>query len=214
MPVIEIHFPLTGNTIPVDHSYMLYSAISRLIPEIHENPHIGLHPVNGNLTGNRELSIGKNSRLKFRLPTEAIPIILPIAGKTLSIKGNSITVGVPLSTNLIPAANLYSRLVIIKGFMEPESFLDAVKRQLESLEINGIPSLIEQFDICESNRDNNTGTRSPYLRRTIRVRDKEIVGFAVKVNNLTAEESIRLQEEGIGGRRRFGCGLFVPLKGE
>ena len=40
--------------------------------------------------------------------------------------------------------------------------------------------------------------------------DKEIVGFALRVEELTAEESIRLQEKGIGGRRRFGCGIFVP----
>ena len=27
-----------------------------------------------------------------------------------------------------------------------------------------------------------------------------------------ARESITLQEHGIGGRRRLGCGIFVPLK--
>ena len=30
------------------------------------------------------------------------------------------------------------------------------------------------------------------------------------VGGLTAEESICLQERGLGGRRRMGCGLFVP----
>ena len=43
--------------------------------------------------------------------------------------------------------------------------------------------------------------------------NKEIVGFAVRVEDLTAEESIGLQEAGIGGRRRFGCGVFIPASG-
>jgi len=30
------------------------------------------------------------------------------------------------------------------------------------------------------------------------------------VNGLTAEESIKLQEIGLGGRRHMGCGIFVP----
>jgi CRISPR/Cas system CSM-associated protein Csm4 (group 5 of RAMP superfamily) len=29
---------------------------------------------------------------------------------------------------------------------------------------------------------------------------------------LKAEESIRLQEEGLGGRRRMGCGVFVQMR--
>jgi CRISPR/Cas system CSM-associated protein Csm4 (group 5 of RAMP superfamily) len=28
------------------------------------------------------------------------------------------------------------------------------------------------------------------------------------VSELTAEESIRLQEHGLGGRRKMGCGVF------
>jgi CRISPR-associated protein Cas6 len=94
--------------------------------------------------------------------------------------------------------------------MEPESFLQAVQRQLDSMDIKGRPFLVEQADVAEVNRDAKSGTRSPVLRRTIRIRDKEIVGFALRVEELTAEESILLQEKGIGGRRRFGCGIFIP----
>jgi CRISPR-associated protein Cas6 len=53
--------------------------------------------------------------------------------------------------------------------------------------------------------------RSPLLRRTLQIRDKVIVGFAVEVGALTADEALILQEQGLGGRRRFGCGIFVPV---
>jgi hypothetical protein len=31
--------------------------------------------------------------------------------------------------------------------------------------------------------------------------------------DLTAEESLRLQQHGLGPGRYFGCGLFIPCKG-
>jgi CRISPR-associated endonuclease/helicase Cas3 len=46
----------------------------------------------------------------------------------------------------------------------------------------------------------------------LRIRDREIVGFALHVDGLGATDSLRLQATGIGGRRRFGCGVFAPTK--
>ena len=46
----------------------------------------------------------------------------------------------------------------------------------------------------------------------IQIKDKSIVGYALRVVGLTAEESIRLQETGLGGRRRMGCGVFLPIE--
>jgi hypothetical protein len=34
----------------------------------------------------------------------------------------------------------------------------------------------------------------------------------VIIEGLTAEESLTIQEKGIGGRRHMGCGVFVPLR--
>ena len=33
---------------------------------------------------------------------------------------------------------------------------------------------------------------------------------AVNIRDLNEEDSLKLQEVGIGGRRRMGCGIFVP----
>jgi len=33
----------------------------------------------------------------------------------------------------------------------------------------------------------------------------------VLIEGLTAEESLTVQEHGLGGRRHMGCGLFVPF---
>ena len=48
-------------------------------------------------------------------------------------------------------------------------------------------------------------------RRTIRIHGKEVVGYELIIEGLTADESIAIQTAGLGGRRHMGCGVFVPL---
>ena len=210
MPKVDIQFPLLGRDIPVDHGYHLFAAVSEIVPEIHDDRKIGIHSINGRLIGNRLLALTDRSRLSIRIPSDRIKSLLPLAGQTLVIGGHKIRIGVPSIRALIPKSRLYSRLVIIKGFTQAEEFLKAAERQVTNLGIRGKLCLIKQFQVACTNKERKAGTRSPYLRRTIRIGDKEIVGFALRVEALTEEESIRLQEEGIGGRRRFGCGLFIP----
>lgn len=212
---VDVQFRLVGSDIPADHGYCLLSALARIVPALHGDDEVGVHPIGGNLVGNRRLALTERSRLSIRIDVDRIAEVLPLAGALLSIDGSPIRVGTPQTRALVPAPRLYSRLVVIKGFLEPEAFLDAARRQLEALSIRGQPQLVPQPHAVAANRDKRTGTRSPYLRRTIRIHDREVVGFALRVQDLTAEESIRLQEHGLGGRRRFGWGIFVPdRKGE
>ena len=208
--IVDVSFRLIGNLIPVDHGYQLFSAVSKIIPELHGDEEIGLHPVSGQITGNRCLALSEKSSLTIRLAADRIHQILTVAGKKLRIGEYEVRIGVPKTRALTPSACLYSRLVIIKGFMEPELFLDAARRQLDALNIKGKPFLVEQPHVVQANDGKQTGSHSPFLRRTIQIRGKEVVGFALKVNGLSAEESILLQEKGLGGRRRFGCGIFIP----
>ena len=212
MPHVDVQFPVHGTLIPVDHGYHLFSAASQIIPALHGDAEMGIHPMSGTPMGNRCQAITERSCLTIRLPAERIKEVLPLAGKALNLGEHTVRVGVPYTRALIPSPRLHSRLVIIKGFTEPEPFLEAVQRQLSALEVQGKASLIEQAHAERANQARQGGSHSTFLRRTIRIRDKEIVGFAVKLSTLTAEESMLVQERGIGGRRRFGCGIFVPIR--
>jgi CRISPR-associated protein Cas6 len=211
--MIDLSFQITGTEIPADHGYALFAAISRLVPAVHGDEGIGVHPISGRLVGNRRMSLTERSRLTIRVDTTRVAELLPLAGQSLDLNGARIRVGVPHTHSLVPAARLYSRLVVIKGFLEPDGFLEAACRQLHELEVHGEASLVPQPEAVVANTA-SSGSRSPFIRRTLRIRDKEIVGFALRVQGLTAEESIRLQEHGLGGRRRFGCGLFMPDRRE
>jgi CRISPR-associated protein Cas6 len=130
--------------------------------------------------------------LAIRLPQDQIRPVLKLAGKIADVDGHALRIGVPNARALLPVANLRARLVTIKGFLDAESFVEAAKRQLHSL------GIAREFLLG--------------IRRTLRVKDKQVVGFEVAVTELTAEESLILQERGLGGRRRMGCGVFVPTE--
>jgi CRISPR-associated protein Cas6 len=206
---VDVQFRVLGTEVPADHGYLLLSTLARIVPDLHGDDAVGVHPIGGRLIGNRRLALTDRSRLTIRIETERIAQVLPLAGKSLVIDGSPIRVGTPQTQALIPAPRLYSRLVVIKGFLEPEPFLDAARRQLEALAIHGEAQLVPQPAVAAANQGRPSGSRSPFLRRTIRIHDRDVVGFALRVQDLTAEESIALQEHGLGGRRRFGCGILI-----
>jgi CRISPR-associated protein Cas6 len=51
-------------------------------------------------------------------------------------------------------------------------------------------------------------------RRVVRIKGVAITGYSLLVTELSAADSIKLQESGLGGRRHLGCGFFVPAKRE
>ena len=190
MQNIDLAFRLIGSTVPVDHGYALYAALSRVVPDLHNTAPVGVQPIRGVYSGNGDLRLSDSSRLVLRLPDGDIQLYLKLAGKVLDVAGHRLSIGVPEVRTLSPVARLRARLVTIKGFLEAAHFLAAVRRQLDNLKVACAPMVGQ--------------------RRTFRVRDKQVVGFEVMAVGLAPEDSIRLQENGLGGRRKMGCGVFVP----
>jgi CRISPR-associated protein Cas6 len=204
MPVIDLSFVLVGTTFPLDHGYPLFSALCRVVPALHGDRRIGVHPTRGRQTARGLLTLTDRSRLKLRLPSEEIAPFIALAGQSLDLEGHHLRVGIPQVETLTPAANLASRLVTFRHALDPTVFEDRVRREFARLEIAATPQLVP------SPRPKWEGQP---LRRVMRIKDRRVVGYALRVFGLTAEESIRLQEAGLGGRRRMGCGVFVPVGG-
>jgi CRISPR-associated protein Cas6 len=190
---------------PADHAYALYSALAALIEGLHSDERLCMiAPIPGLYVGNGRLQIQSNkSRLWLRLHADDIPRFLPLVGQEIQIGGQALKIGVPQVRSLVPASALIARTVTIKGFKEPGPFLEAAQRQLDALSFQaelGIPLVREGKHEGEPRR------------RVVRIRDKRIVGFTLQATGLTAQDSIMLQESGLGGRRHLGCGFFIPLK--
>jgi CRISPR-associated protein Cas6 len=201
LPYIELSFSILGQTLPADHGYALYSSISHLCPQLHEQDWLILHTIMGIPDGKGKIYLTEKSRLRIRIPGDMVPAVYPLAGKALTIGNHLIRLGIPQIFVLQPSSRLRSRIVVIKGFQEPEPFLLAAQRQIEALGIQGrvwIPM----------NADREAD------RKTIKIKKYTVVGFGLEVADLSDEDSIRLQIAGCGGKRRMGCGVFVPTRGE
>lgn len=212
MVTIDLTFALRGSEIPADHGYVLFSAISHVVPSLHGDEAIGIHPVAGMLVGGRLLRITSRSRLVLRMDSERVREAMPLSGKRLSIDGHEVSVGLPVPMVLRPAPALRSRVVVIKGFLEVEPFVEACRRQLAAMMVMGEVRVSTRAS--SEPLEHGKGHDAPFVRRTLRVRDKVIVGYATEVHGLSPTDSIKLQEAGLGGRRRFGCGVFVPFEGD
>lgn len=211
--VFDLSFRITGNYIPYDHGYALYSALARFNPAWHEAAWLGVHPING-LAIKDTVRLTRFSRLRLRTPSEKLAELIRLAGKRLRLESRShhyeIMIGVPEVLPLRPLPTLRARCMTIKiseventeHGPNREMFLAAARKQLAARSIAGDLWIDETLD---------TQGRE-CSRRVLRIKNKTIVGYAVTVSNLSDEDSLRLQVEGLGGRRKFGCGLFMPLR--
>lgn len=198
-PCINVSFSLAGKQLPADHGYLVYSAISRSTPSLHGIDWLAIELISGLPSGRGLIALPEHGvSLRLRIPADHYGDVLRLAGKRLDIGGHQIRLGLPVARPVQPAPSLYARIVTIKKFTEPEAFLEAVQRQLESLDVVGQAELPR----------NKQGR---YRRRIVTIHGKSVVGFSVAVHDLNDENSLKLQAIGIGGRRAMGCGIFNPI---
>lgn len=201
MPVVDLSFKVRGGTIPLDHGYQLFSAVSRVLPHIHNLPKVGIHPIKGVRIEPRVLNLNDSSKLTLRIDSETIGDYLALAGSEIDLNRHLVSIGVPSIFPLTPSANLAARMVTLKGMTTSDVFLESVKRAMSELHVQGNPEFV--------NHISDDLTPNP-VRRVLRIQGRTIVGFALRITGLSAEESLRLQENGLGGRRHMGCGIFIP----
>lgn len=198
---VDLAFPLEGKSLPLDNGYLVYSALSRICPNIHKLKNLSIHPIAGIPQSNKQLQLTKSSKLQIRLPIDLIPSIYEfLAGQTFVIGQNQFNLGIPEFKPLLPFPSLYSRLVIIRGQTKPPSFLQSAHRQLKELGIQG--------KMMFATRANGKPQQRQLTMRK-EIGTFPLKGFGVKVSDLSEEDSLTLQQHGIGGKHKMMCGVFV-----
>ena len=218
MPIIDLSLAIKGATIPLDYGYALFGALSRIVPQIHGDRRIGVHPIRGIRREPRRLTLVPQSRLRLRMPIEEIATYLALVGTEIDLDGSRLRVGIPRMVpgpdgkrltiepirveQLRPSSELTSRLVTIGQISESSAFEESLRRQLTGLGVAAEPNFLPSTDQLN---------RGGPARRVLRIKQRKIVGYPIRIFGLTAEESLIVQEHGLGSRRRMGCGLFVPM---
>jgi CRISPR-associated protein Cas6 len=193
---IDLFFQVIGELVPLDHGFALYSAICKATEEtpggswLHGANDVGLIPIRGTPGAAHQLILNRQARFGLRMPAADIPRALTLAGRRLRLAGTTIRAGTTTAEALIPASTLYARIVTTRNGEDESRFDTEITRQLGALGIHGRP------------------IRG--ARRVVRIHEKKIIGHELLVTELTAGDSIVLQEKGLGGRRKMGCGVFQP----
>ncbi len=175
----EAEFPLERGTLNPRYGYFLFAALVRLGVIQHAEPTLQILP--------RERSfVVRASQDRLREIVAAMP-----AGTLLRVSDERCVIGSPVVRAIKPRSELRAWCVTMKGYTEPDSLAVKLREELSRI---GVVSRV-RVAVQE--------------RRTVKIKGKVIVGFAVAVSRLDPRESLVLQAVGLGGRRRFGCGVFV-----
>jgi len=198
-PYIRVTFPVQGHYLPADHGYLLYAAITKCVPSLHGVSWLGTELISGLPQSQGLLALpAHGGEVRLRIPADKLAYVLPLAGTYLNLDGSTLRLGLPVAHPVVPAPSLYARIVTIKKFTEPESFLVAAQRQLAQLDITG------SLELPQDGRSRH--------RRILTIHGRKVVGFSLAAHGLSEDGSIRLQTVGLGGRRAMGCGLFNPIR--
>ena len=204
--VLDVLFSIECRELPVDHAHELSEAILRAAPWLADEPAIGIHAVhvagsqNGwerpeHGTGSR-LLLSRRTKLTIRAPQEAVSRLQEsLRGAVLDVGGCRMVVGEAKTRLLSRQGTIFARYVVAESADEADrAFLARTASELSGM---GIPV---RRALCGkthhlSTPDGGVATRSLMLA------------------DLSPEQSVTLQERGLGPLRRMGCGIFIPHKG-
>lgn len=210
MTTIDLAFPLRGTTVALDHGYALYSALATKLPAVHASGWLGVHPIGGKVNGG-QISLGPHSELRLRIPTSRIGDVLPVSGARLDVAGSTLALGVPTVHALAPRSALDSRLVLLKLTSPPTRTQEESGRKV--LDNDAIAERYREELGRQLARLDTKCELTLCGRRAITIKGKRLVGYSVRLTGLDPDASLRVQAEGLGGRRGLGCGLFRPTRG-
>jgi len=205
--VVDLVYSIKCRHLPLDHAYSLSAAIRAALPWIDEEGRAGIHLVHGAESGNgwmrpedssgELLHLSRRSRMTLRVPKHRIADARALTGQTLDIEGHSLEVGESKVKLFSTLPTQFARYVAVPESIDRDdeaAFMAAVAEQISTLDIRVRKLLCGRA-------------------HAIQHPEGDIFTRSVMLADLEADEAIALQQHGIGGHRKMGCGLFMPHKG-
>lgn len=197
----DLAFAIRCRALPVDHHYALREAVLAVLPWLADEPDAGIHAIHVAASGNGWqrpaeglLYPSRRTKLTLRLPRGRLADARALIGRELELAGHTLEVGEAVPRPLSPITTIFSRHVVAGAGQNEENFLAALADELAQLGVRPKKML------C--------GTES-----VLRTPDGKLHTRTVMLADLTLDESLCLQQKGVGPHRLMGCGLFIPHKG-
>lgn len=199
---VDAVFDISCRTLPVDHAYALSRAVQGALPWLADEKRAGLHLLHVAGSGNgwvrpddpqALLYLSRRTKLALRLPRRRVDDASRLVGRTLDVNGHMLHVGKLTERPLSRITTLFSRYVAMPSGADETGFVEAAVRELATLGIQPRKML------C--------GLATP-----IATPAQTLLARSIMLANLALEESLLLQEHGLGLERKLGCGVFLPHK--
>jgi CRISPR-associated protein Cas6 len=187
--MVDIVYDLKGGTLPGEYAFVLWRELVRALPWLETEQQAGLLPLRTSLSGGTML-LPQRAKLVLRLPQRLAQQAQQLSGQTLDVAGHALQVGEARVRPLQAHPTLHARLVASSN--GENEFLQEVEALMRELGISC-------KWICGK-------------RVELKAGELTISGFSLVVHELNPEGSLRLQQAGLGGERRYGCGIFIPYK--
>ena len=201
--VVDVSFKVQCKQLPLDHAYALSKTIQKELPWIFDEPQAGIHLIHGAESGNgwirpqepnALMCLSRRTRFMLRLPKHRLLDAERIADKVLDVDGYELILSKPRQKSLSPLTTIFSRYIITDYIEDEEAFLNQAAEMLRKQGIR-VKKMISGLAHVLRMPGQNLNTRS------------------LMIDDLEIEESIYLQQHGLGEGRKVGCGLFLPHKG-
>ena len=187
--MIDKVFEIKGGLVSGSYVFDLWNETVRILPWLDAEEMAGILPLRGSVTeGGLLLSL--RSKLVLRLPVELAVKADGLAGQELHVGNSVLHLGAAAERRLQPYTTLHAKLV--KSEEDEETFLDTVAIRLQEMGISC-------KWICGK-------------RQTITGTVQNLPGYSLVLHDLNPANSLQIQRVGLGGSRRYGCGIFVPYK--
>jgi len=187
--MIDLAFDLKGKFVPVGYAFALWHEVVRILPWLDVEETSGILPLRGSASGENML-LANRAKLVLRLPAELVAQAGMLSGQALNVGSGLLRVGAYTERALQPYTTLHAHLV--EGEEGEELFLAGVAARLHEM---GVACKW----ICGKHH-------------TVKGAGQTLSGFSLVLHDLEPDESLQVQRVGLGGSRRFGCGIFVPYK--
>jgi CRISPR-associated protein Cas6 len=200
--VVDVVFKMSGTRLVVDHAQSLAHAICEKLPDI-SHRQIGIHRIRVGSSGNgwnspaeaeAIMQLSRRTRLVMRIHKDVYQQVLQLCDSELEIEGEQLKLGTSSVRKLSSITTLFCHGIVSDQAQAESDFLDDMASALEVMNIK-----VKKM-ICGTTQSIRSDQGSIFTR-------------ALMVAGLTPEESVKLQQRGIGTGRLIGCGLFLPHRG-
>ena len=200
--VVDLSYKIECKQIPGCHAWALSQAMYEALPWIREDESIGIHQIHGATSGNgwerpaddELIHLSKRTRMTLRVPFERVDDAAELVGQTLDVMGYPVVVGKMARKEINPLSTIFARYVMVPDGMSEDQFLYWVVDEFKQCGVAARKMLCGKGHQLDINGD------------TIETR-------SLMIADLDKQDSVILQEVGIGPGRHFGCGIFLPHKG-